>query len=168
MGTGIFLVHMMMTRFFTTSVKMLLMSGFLGALALPLYADGPSSSEQVTSTQEPLISSQELESLVSRCPSEVEALHEKRVDVSREKAREYSVMLGVASDDCMKLRKVIDWLRVGSKLKTHYEQHLERAKRALDTGPGQDFSQDPMDAQSVEGGHTYDDDAVQAVPLALE
>jgi hypothetical protein len=160
---------MMMTRFFTTSFNALFLSASLCCFSLPLYADEPSSSEQVTSTQDPLISTQELESLVSRCPSEVEALHEKRRDVARDKAREYSVMLGVASDDCMKLRKVIDWLRVGSKLKIHYEQNLERAKRALDTShAGQDFSQDPMGSQSVEGGHTYDDDAVQSAPLDLE
>ena len=156
-----------MTRLFTPSVNMLLVGMSLSIFTPSLYADGASSAEQVTSTQEPLISTQDLESLVDRCPREIESLHEKRADVTREKAREYSVMLGVASDDCMKLRKVIDWLRVGSKLKAHYEQHLERAKSALDSGTGLDISQ-PFDVQSVEGGHTYDDDAVQAVPLPLE
>lgn len=138
-----------------------LLVGSVCVLGVAAWADGPSGGSEVTSTHMPLISTQELEDFAQRCSQETSSLLEGRHGVSREGYKDFSIALGVASQDCMQIQKVVEWLRTGTKLKAHYDRYLAMAKEKM----GASSDGDALGAVSVGGGHTYDDEAITAKPL---
>lgn len=136
-------------------------AGSLCVLSVAAWADGPAEGSEVTTSHDPLISTQDLMSLAQRCSQETSQLHEKRHDVPRESTKAFAIALGVASQDCMEIQKVVEWLRTGTKLKEHYEKYLNMASSKV----GASGEGDALGAVPVRGGHTYDDEAITSAPL---
>ena len=135
-----------------------------GFMLTPLLAQADAGAD-VKSTEAPLLSTQELTSLTKRCPQEIEALHEKRQNVPRELAREFSVMLGAASDECLKLQKVVEYLQVGARIKDNYLTHIKKAQAAASQEAG--LSPDEtLGAELQTETKEFNDDAIESAPLA--
>ncbi|MBA4749896.1 MAG: hypothetical protein H2057_04670 [Alphaproteobacteria bacterium] len=135
-----------------------------GFMLAPLLVHAEGGTE-VKSTETPPISTQELVNLTKRCPQKIEALHEKRQNIPRELAREFSVMLGAASDECLKLQKVVEYLQVGARIRDHYLTHIKKAQAAASQEGG--LSPDEtLGAELQTETKEFNDDAIESAPLA--